>query len=89
MYQIADLVSKLLNLLILLILIRSILSWFMPVGRDAATRLLVDVTEPLLAPIRGFTARLMPGMPIDFSPWIAIIALQFLAGIIAQVGRGY
>ncbi len=38
-------------------------------------RILVDITEPILGPIR----RLLPSAGgIDFSPIVAIIALQFL-----------
>jgi len=86
---VADLVSKLLNLLILLIFLRAILSWIMPVGRDMITRLLVDVTEPILAPIRQLTSKIIPGMFMDFSPLIAIVILQVLAGMVERVGRGY
>ena len=50
------------------------------------TRLLVDITEPLLNPIRQLTGRLIPGMMIDFSPLVAIILLQVLAGMVAGAG---
>ena len=84
MATIASIVGMLLNALALAIFIRALLSWFMPVGRDPITRFLVDVTEPLLAPIRRFTSNLIPGMMIDFSPIIAIILLQLLAGMVAR-----
>ncbi|HEX6607031.1 MAG TPA: YggT family protein, partial [Chloroflexia bacterium] len=72
MHAVAQLVSLLINVLMLAILIRAILSWFMQVGRDPFTRLLVDITEPLLAPIRQLMSRVIPGMFIDFSPFVAI-----------------
>jgi YggT family protein len=86
MHAVFQLVYLLLNVLILAIVIRAILSWFMPVGRDPVTRLLVDITEPLLNPIRQLTGRLIPGMMIDFSPLVAIILLQVLAGMVAGAG---
>jgi YggT family protein len=86
MHAVFQLVYLLLNVLILAIVIRAILSWFMPVGRDPVTRLLVDITDPLLSPIRQLTGRLIPGMMIDFSPLVAIILLQVLAGMVAGAG---
>jgi YggT family protein len=86
MHAVAQLVSLLINVLMLAILIRAILSWFMQVGRDPFTRLLVDITEPLLAPIRQLMSRIIPGMFIDVSPFVAILVLQFLA---SMVGRAY
>lgn len=82
MYQIASIISLLLNALALAIFIRALLSWFMRVGGDPITRFLVDITEPILAPIRNFTRNLIPGMMIDFSPIIAIILLQLLSGMV-------
>ena len=86
MHAVFQLVYLLLNVLILAVVIRAILSWFMPVGRDPVTRLLVDITEPSLNPIRQLTGRLIPGMMIDFSPLVAIILLQVLAGMVAGAG---
>ena len=42
-------------------------------------RFLIDVTEPLLAPIRRFA---MIGM-IDLSPIVLIIVLQVITGVLA------
>jgi len=84
MQGLTQLAVLLLNALALLIFIRALLSWFMPVGRDPLTRLLMDVTEPLLAPIRQLTRNLIPGMMIDFSPIIAIVVLQILSGMVQR-----
>ena len=84
MQGVTQLAVLLLNALALLIFIRALLSWFMPVGRDPLTRLLMDVTEPLLAPIRQLTRNLIPGMMIDFSPIIAIVVLQILSGMVQR-----
>jgi YggT family protein len=84
MHAVAQLVSLLINVLMLAILIRAILSWFMQVGRDPFTRLLVDITEPLLAPIRQLMSRIIPGMFIDFSPFVAILVLQYHASMLGR-----
>ena len=89
MTLITTVLSQLINLLVLLIIIRALLSWFMQLGRDPLTRLLLDITDPILTPIRNLTSRIVPGIPIDFSPIIAIMALQFLAGLVLKAGRGY
>lgn len=71
-------INLLLSLIVLAIFVRALLSWFYPVGKDPWTKLLVDVTEPILAPIRSLLARLLP-IPIDFSPivaWLLILLLQ-------------
>jgi YggT family protein len=84
MQSIAQIVNLLLTALSIAIFLRAILSWFMQVGRDPITRLLVDITEPILAPIRSITSNLIPGMMIDFSPIIAIILIQVLSGFVAR-----
>jgi YggT family protein len=77
----AKLVSIISQLLILLVFIASILSFFMspyhPV-REALDRLV----NPMLAPIR----RLVPtvGM-MDFSPLILIILIQFIARAVVKI----
>jgi YggT family protein len=77
-FQIANL---LLNLLSLAIIIRALLSWVLPVGRDRWTRILVDITEPILAPIRALLSRVLP-IPIDFSPIVAILLIELLRNIL-------
>lgn len=47
------------------------------------TRLLVDVTEPLLAPVRRF----MPSAGgIDFSPTVVLVLLFILQRVLASAG---
>ncbi len=64
--------------LVLLIFARAILSWFPRIdSRNPLVDILVQVTEPILAPIRS----LMPRTVIDFSPMIASLILIFVAQI--------
>lgn len=80
--SVVTLIRYLFNALSLLVLARALLSWFDPGGRSAVGKFLVDITEPLLGPIR----RMMPSAGgIDFSPIVLIILLQFLERMILQL----
>ncbi len=77
-----------LDILIWLVLLRAIMSWFRPDptsgGGDVYYRVLSvlhQLTEPLLAPIRA----LMPGgggMGLDISPLILFLILRMLRGML-------
>jgi YggT family protein len=72
-------VAKLLDtsfwIFIIAIFMQAILSWFMPQQGNPVTVLLNDLTRPVLRPIRN----LLPTMSgMDFSPIVALIALNFL-----------
>ena len=74
-----SLVNMVFNALTLLLVGRALLSWFDPGMRSSVGRILVDITEPILGPLR----RVLPSMGgLDFSPIIAIIGLQFIRQII-------
>lgn len=68
-----------------LILIRAILSWIRPATYNRflsdVTHVVTVLTDPILAPIR----RLMPPMVLDFSPFIAMILLNILQGVVRSV----
>ena len=80
-------INLLLNLIVLAIIVRALLSWFYPVGKDPWTRLLVDMTEPLLAPIRAVLSRILP-IPIDFSPIVVILLVNLLQSLLRQAYYG-
>jgi YggT family protein len=82
-YQIYRIIDFLLTFISLAIIVRALLSWFYPVGKDPWTRLLLDVTEPLLAPVRNLTMRLLP-IPIDLSPIIVIVLINVLQSMLRQ-----
>jgi YggT family protein len=77
-FQIAD---WMLTIIVLAIFARAILSWFVPMGRDTWSRVLVDLTEPILAPIRSVLSRILP-IPIDFSPIVASMLIIFLQNML-------
>ena len=81
-------ISSLLQLYIVVIFVRVILSWF-PISPDSVMasiyRFVYAVTEPVLGPIR----RVMPGvgfggMGLDFSPIIVLLLLQLILIPIVQ-----
>jgi YggT family protein len=58
------------------------MSWFTPAGSGAFGRLLLDITEPVLGPIR----RVLP--PVggwDLSPLLAIVLLNVVSKILIQL----
>jgi YggT family protein len=60
---------------------RALLSWFDPGMRSSVGRILVDITEPILGPIR----RVIPSLGmIDISPIIAILLLQVLRQLLVN-----
>lgn len=58
-----------------LVIARMLMSWVDPTGRNQVSAFLIQVTEPILAPVR----RLLPrtGM-IDWSGFIVVIAIGFV-----------
>ena len=80
-YLASRFVEILVYVLMTAIFLRAIFSWFVPAGSDnALMRVLRDVTEPILAPLR----RILPNMGmLDLSPFVAMLLLQFV-GIAAQ-----
>jgi len=81
-----DLLRLTLNVYFFAILIRVILSWFMPYGihQNPAGSLLVSLTEPLLRPAR----RLIPPIGgLDLSPIAVIVVLQLMQLALAHLVR--
>lgn len=74
----SNLAVNLINLYILVVIIRVVLSW---VGYERAnqfTEFVYKITEPLLSKIRAF----MPDLGgLDISPLVLILALYILRGI--------
>ena len=87
MKELYDIANLLLTIISLAIIVRALLSWFYPVGRDPYSKLLVDLTEPLLAPVRSVLGLLLP-MPIDFSPIVVILLINFLQRLLASAYKG-
>jgi YggT family protein len=79
-------VSWLLRVLTFAIIGRALISWFAPSSDNPLVRILIEVTEPILAPLR----RIIPliGM-IDITPIVAIFLLQLLQQWLGQALSGF
>ncbi|HSW43028.1 MAG TPA: YggT family protein [Patescibacteria group bacterium] len=73
-------IEMLVFVLWILVLGRILMSWVDPMARNSASRYLVALTEPLLAPIR----RILPqtGM-FDFAPLVLMLGLGVLLRLVA------
>ncbi len=68
-----------------LIIVRVLMSWIVKDYRNPVANFFFQVTEPLLAPFRLLQQKLGIGGMLDFSPIIAMLAIQFLAGLILKL----
>ncbi|MCL4545786.1 MAG: YggT family protein [Chloroflexi bacterium] len=81
LFVIARAVSYLLQILMFAIVCRALLSWFMPTVDNPIMRILYEVTEPILAPLR----RVIPLIgAIDITPIVALFLLQILQQWLAR-----
>ncbi|HEX6510896.1 MAG TPA: YggT family protein [Chloroflexota bacterium] len=77
----ANFISLLVNILVIAIFLRAIISWFRLAPDNPIMVILTQVTEPILAPLR----RVVPSLGMfDITPWIAMILLQFLGQLIVS-----
>lgn len=77
----ANFIELLVNILVIAIFLRAIISWFRLAPDNPINVILVQVTEPILAPLR----RVVPSLGMfDITPWIAMILLQFLGQLIVS-----
>jgi YggT family protein len=64
---------------------RAILSWFDRTGQNPISQILIQITEPIIAPIRSIMPR--TGF-IDLSPMIAIFAVIIVRMMLATAMQG-
>ncbi len=80
MSPIIGIIQSLLVLLQILFIARFIAQLFDATGRNPITRTLIDITEPILAPVR----RIMPSTGgIDFSPTVVLLLLFVLQRVLS------
>lgn len=72
---------RLIDIIVWIIIAKSIMSWFPGAQDSRLYALLDDFTEPVEAPMRKLLARFNTG-PLDFSPMLAIIFLWVLSRLI-------
>ena len=61
------------------------MSWFTPSPENPIVRLVMEITEPVLAPLRRIVPRI--GM-IDITPIVAILLLNVIESMLRQTLRG-
>ena len=69
-------IQLLCQVLTMAILLRIVVSWFSPGPTNVLTRMLYQITDPILVPLRRIIPRV--GM-IDFTPLVAVVILQLIA----------
>jgi YggT family protein len=73
--DLASLINLVFTVLTIALIGRALLSWFDPGMRSTVGRILVDLTEPIIGPIR----RVVPPLGMfDISPIIALLLLYVL-----------
>ncbi len=75
-FAVAKILDLGINLYIIIIIVRTVLSWFNPNPHSPGMAFLVRITEPVLYPIRRFLP--LSGVGLDLSPIIAIFGLMFV-----------
>jgi YggT family protein len=91
--DVADYLSTLITVYIVIIFIRILMSWFtrIPYNRYLAAflKFVSDVTDPFLNIFRRIipTVRIGPGA-LDLSPIVAVLVLSIVGGIIVNLVRG-
>jgi len=73
------LINSILWLLNLAILLRALFSWINPDPYNALVRLVHQITEPILAPLRRY---IPPVAGMDITPIVAIVILELLHRIL-------
>lgn len=80
-----ELVRVVFQILEILIVVRVLMSWFRPSLSNPLFRLVYDLTEPILGPIR----RLLPSTGVlDFSPLVALLLLYAVETLLTQLLNG-
>jgi YggT family protein len=75
-----------LRVLVWFIIARIIFSWILPQANGPVVRFIIDVTDPVLRPIRNALPKGSGAMAmIDWSPLIAVILIDLLRGLIIGV----
>lgn len=62
-----------------------ILSWVLQGRENSFTRMLHIFTEPILAPARKLQYKFSSNLPLDFSPFIAILFISILRTLIHSI----
>lgn len=75
------------DILVMLLLARAVMSWFIHSADSPGAgiyKIVIDLTEPIVAPIRKLMANVNTGM-LDFSVLVAFFAIRFTAMMLIRL----
>lgn len=75
-------IYQFLNIIIYMVLIRAVLSWFVKDLNNPLVRFLFEVTEPLLAPFKELQSKIGITGGLDFSPIFLFMVIEFLKKLV-------
>ncbi|MHA1739063.1 MAG: YggT family protein [Candidatus Heimdallarchaeota archaeon] len=82
------LLAQAVQIYIIIIIIRAVLSWFQISPSSDFFKVylfIIQITEPVMRPVRDFMHRIFPASPVDFSPIIIIVVLNMLKNILMGI----
>lgn len=77
-----NLLNLLFTVLRFAILAEVVLSWIMQGRENKFTQIIHSISEPFMAPARKLQGKFINGLPIDFSPIIALLFLNIVENLI-------
>jgi YggT family protein len=83
--MIITIIITLFNLLELAILLEVILSWLPQIGNNKFVNTIHNFIYPMMEPLKGLQDRLIPGLPIDLSPILALFILDILKRLLLGI----
>lgn len=75
-------IIQFLNIIVYMILVRAVLSWFVKDLNNPIIRFLFEVTDPLLSPFRELQNKIGITGGIDFSPILLFFVIEMLKKVV-------
>lgn len=85
MWILKQTIFKFVQVVNFLIIARALFSWFSRGYSNPIYNILHQITEPILYPFRQLQEKLGVGGMIDFSPLLAIVALDILQRVVLSI----
>lgn len=82
LYSLIDGVFRILEIAII---VECIGSWIPQARYNKIMEVIHSITDPILEPCRRLQYRFFSNMPVDFSPFIAILLMDIIRGILVGV----